>query len=43
LLLIEPGIKSDIVGALIAGVVIVSQMATRRATRPKVSSERPAE
>ena len=43
LLLIEPGTKSDIIGAVIAGVVIASQVMARRAARSKVASGSPAE
>src|SRR5665647_338382 len=43
LLLIEPGFTSDLIGAAIAGVVIASQIMTRRAERLKVAGESPAE
>ena len=41
LLLIEPGIKSDIIGAVLAGVVIVRQVMARRAARSNVASGSP--
>jgi TRAP transporter 4TM/12TM fusion protein len=43
LLLIQPGTKSDIIGAIVAGFVIVSQILARRAARAKMPSESPAE
>jgi TRAP transporter 4TM/12TM fusion protein len=41
LLLIKPGIESDLIGAVIAAVVVVAQILARRAARPKVASESP--
>ena len=43
LLLIEPGLRSDLIGAALAAVVIASQVMARRAARPKVANESPAE
>jgi TRAP-type uncharacterized transport system fused permease subunit len=43
LLLIKPGLESDLVGAAIAAVVIVFQVMARRATRLKIAGESPAE
>jgi TRAP transporter 4TM/12TM fusion protein len=43
LLLIKPGIESDLTGAAIVAVVIVAQVMARRAARLKVAGESPAE
>ena len=43
LLLIKPGLESDLIGAAIAAIVIVVQVMTRRAERLKVAGESPAE
>jgi len=43
LLLIKPGLESDLIGAAIAAVVVVVQIMTRRADRLKVAGGSPAE